>query len=167
MKRQKSTGPWYVYVERNKEKPDQVYTGSTNEPWRRARQHKGEISGGARTTRIWGKGNAEMVIVVGPFAGSLTEGRHFERLWKKNKIAGGMSGRIRTLCKLIGTHDGKVSHKLHLGAREDPVTVKTSLTRDQFMAFLLEDNPKGVLPTKYVDFHFEAVMPPPKPIPFK
>ena len=43
---------WFVYVLRNG-KTNAVYTGCSNDPNRRIRAHKGELSGGAKTTRQW------------------------------------------------------------------------------------------------------------------
>ena len=49
---------WYCYILRNKlpQYKNLTYNGSTNDPFRRLRQHNEEISGGARFTH--GKGGA-------------------------------------------------------------------------------------------------------------
>ena len=46
-------GPWYCYILRNSsEKYGKLtYNGSTNNPYRRLRQHNQEIVGGARYTK--------------------------------------------------------------------------------------------------------------------
>jgi len=47
-----SPAPWYLYIIENK--TGQLYTGITNNPKRRIRQHRGELVGGAKALR--GKG---------------------------------------------------------------------------------------------------------------
>jgi predicted GIY-YIG superfamily endonuclease len=44
---------WYCYILRstNEEFKNYTYNGSTNDPWRRLRQHNGEICGGAKATK--------------------------------------------------------------------------------------------------------------------
>ena len=48
-----ANGPWYCYILRNKQSRfgHLTYNGSTNNPYRRLRQHNEEIVGGARYTK--------------------------------------------------------------------------------------------------------------------
>lgn len=73
---------WYVYVLRARRPDGRVvhYTGATNDPDRRLRQHNGEITGGARFTRSYRPW--ERVALYGPFDGR-GEAQRVERRIKK------------------------------------------------------------------------------------
>ena len=92
--------PWYVYVLRNSANT-RIYTGSTNRPAHRLQAHRGERTGGARTTQRWGKGNAVMCMLISGFASS-RDARKFEGALKKIHIRGlsGIRGRMAALGRL-------------------------------------------------------------------
>ena len=58
---------------------NKTYTGASSDPARRLRQHNGELSGGARSTRGY---HWQSVAVVGPFP-SQGDALRFERTWKR------------------------------------------------------------------------------------
>lgn len=76
------TAPWWVYVLRARRPDGGVihYTGATNDPDRRLRQHNGELVGGARFTRSYRPW--ERVALYGPFDGR-GEAQRVERRVKK------------------------------------------------------------------------------------
>ena len=116
-----------------------VYTGATNDPAHRVRAHKGEISGGAKTTTRWGEGNAEMVILVGPFpdTGSIPSkiaALSFEKKMKVVRCGGGLDGRVRTLIKLLHTPGGHVTKNVNLNKYS--LDVRTRLSRVDFVTRL-------------------------------
>lgn len=57
---------WYCYILRNTEEEykNLTYNGSTNDPWRRLRQHNREIVGGANATK---KGKWEIYVLLTGF----------------------------------------------------------------------------------------------------
>ncbi len=122
--------PWYVYVMKSKVGPH-VYTGATNRPKHRVEAHNGSRSGGARTTSKWGKGNAEMILLIGPFPGSLaasskTSALSFEKKMKVVKAGvGGVKGRVLVLYRLLWSPGGQVTKKLTL-VESIPVRCKMS-----------------------------------------
>ena len=73
---------WYVYVLRARRPDGRVvyYTGATNDPDRRLRQHNGELVGGARFTRSYRPW--ERIALYGPFDGR-GEAQRVERQIKK------------------------------------------------------------------------------------
>ena len=167
-RRVKSDRPWYVYVERNKADHSKVYTGATNRPWIRARQHNGELKGGAVTTARWGAGNAEMIMLIGPFE-SERQGLSFEKRMKIVKAkkdtgaVGGVRGRVRVLTTLLSLPGGKVSGRVSLGGRDEPLIVSTILSQAEFHSHLSNDHGE-VLATTYAHYIFGvAALPPPKP----
>lgn len=62
-----SDNNWYCYILKstNDEFKNHTYNGSTNNPYRRLRQHNGEISGGAKATK--NKGPWEMYFLMTGF----------------------------------------------------------------------------------------------------
>jgi predicted GIY-YIG superfamily endonuclease len=58
---------WYCYILRNTqdEYKNLTYNGSTNDPWRRLRQHNREIVGGAKATK---KGHWEIYVLLQGFS---------------------------------------------------------------------------------------------------
>ncbi|KOO57295.1 hypothetical protein WH43_14495 [Rheinheimera sp. KL1] len=52
------SSPWFVYMVRTT--ADTLYTGISTDPERRLRQHKGELTGGAKALK--GKGPLELVF---------------------------------------------------------------------------------------------------------
>lgn len=131
--------PWYVYVMQSTANRRKVYTGATNDPAHRVRAHKGEIKGGARTTTRWGEGNAEMVILVGPFpdTGSIPSkiaALSFEKKMKIVKCGGGLDGRVKTLIKLLHTPGGHVTKNVNLNKYS--LDVRTRLSRVDFVTRL-------------------------------
>lgn len=129
--------PWYVYVMQSKDSRRKVYTGATNNPVKRQRQHKGELAGGAKTTTRWGQGNAEMIILIGPFpdTGSVPSkiaALSFEKKMKVAKIGGGISGRVKTLMTLLNTPGGHVTKNVNLNKYS--LRVSTRLSRSDFVS---------------------------------
>ena len=74
---------WYVYVIRSKSS-GRTYVGATVNESRRIRQHNGEISGGARSTR--GFRPWELIRIIGPIPTqreALKEERRIKKLRKR------------------------------------------------------------------------------------
>lgn len=62
-KRGKARGVYtYLYILESRKNPRKTYVGVTNEPFRRLRQHNGEISGGARYTKIFAPWNFHSIF---------------------------------------------------------------------------------------------------------
>lgn len=96
----KDENPWYVYILRNGAGTN-IYTGATNRPAHRLEAHRGNRSGGARTTRMWGTNNAHMCMLISGFGGRRAALR-FERALKNTHIKGmrGIKGRMKALHRL-------------------------------------------------------------------
>jgi putative endonuclease len=76
---------WYVYVLKSLHRGKEIhYTGATNDPDRRLRQHNGELAGGARFTRRFRPW--DRVALYGPFDGR-GEAQRVERLIKSLRPA--------------------------------------------------------------------------------
>ncbi len=151
---------WYVYVLRAAS-PRKVppYTGSTNNPRRRHRQHNGEISGGARHTKRKGGRPWTFVVVVTGFAnGPLGHSQclSFERALKKRPVnVGGISGRVRTIVKHLKPSD-RVAHRVPLHNMVHPLLVMSSLTEAEFMRHSGVESVRNLPKTAL--YHFEASM---------
>lgn len=160
--------PWYVYVMQNKANPKCVYTGATNNPAKRQRQHKGEISGGANTTTRWGPGNAEMVILIGPFpdTGSVASkiaALSFEKKMKVAKVGAGISGRVRTLMTLLNTPGKHVTKNVNLN--KYALRVATRMTRSDFCSCIQKADHATIAYSHL--FTYEAILAAPKEAPKK
>lgn len=94
---------WYCYILRNKDVTykNLTYNGSTNDPYRRLRQHNGEISGGAKATH--GKGEWEIYVLL---TGFKTHVNALSCEWKikhptnkkiRPKKYSGIEGRVKAL----------------------------------------------------------------------
>lgn len=100
---QKKKNVWTCYCVRSlagKRFVNRTYVGKTNDPFRRLRQHNGEISGGARYTKSY----RPWVHWI-KLTGFKTE-RHvlqFEWAWKHRRkgTGGGLKGRAKTLEYLL------------------------------------------------------------------
>ncbi len=77
-----------------------TYVGYTVNPARRLRQHRGEIKGGAKSTKKM-QGTCKFVCVVGPFLNKRTA-LQFEWSMKHNKPQRHyLKGRVRKLIELV------------------------------------------------------------------
>lgn len=127
---------WYVYVMKDKA-GKRVYTGATNRPKHRCEAHNGSRSGGARTTAKWGKGNAEMIMLIGPFPDTPTVSSKISALSfeKKMKVVkagcGGVKGRVLVLYRLLWSPGGQVTQKLRL---LESVNVRCCMSQRAFLA---------------------------------
>jgi len=98
---------WYCYILRstNENFKNCTYNGSTNDPWRRLRQHNEEIVGGAKATK--GKGPWEIYFLM---TGFKTHNNALSCEWKikhptskkirPNKYSGQI-GRIKALNEIL------------------------------------------------------------------
>jgi predicted GIY-YIG superfamily endonuclease len=84
--------PYYCYL------LSKSYIGYTNNVFRRVRQHRGEIKGGARATRKHRDKDLFIAAYVGPFF-SKTRAKHFEHVWKQS--AYGVKQRLYALFHLL------------------------------------------------------------------
>ncbi len=122
---------------RDKSSKTRVYTGATNRPKHRSEAHNGKRSGGARTTSKWGKDNAEMVMLIGPFPGtdgvdSKCSALSFEKKMKVTKAGvGGIKGRVLVLYRLLWSPDGQVTKKLRL---YEAIPVRCVMSQRAFLA---------------------------------
>lgn len=144
---------WFVYVLRNKN-GTKVYTGCTKHPIHRMRQHRGEIKGGAVTTRNWGPNEASMFILVGLF--TEREAKKFEYAMKHGTIprrnGGGMRGRVATLAELL-------SSKKHFN-RKGHVTVMFEYDQEKFLDYASHSkNKKKKKNTTFEDAGRDIVLP--------
>lgn len=128
--------PWYVYVMQSKVGTE-VYTGATNRPKHRAEAHNGTRAGGARTTARWGKGNAEMIMLIGPFPGVTTldskcAALSFEKKMKVTRSGSrGVRGRVLVLYRLLWSPGGQVTQKLTL---KESINVRCKMSQRRFLA---------------------------------
>ncbi len=98
-----SENGWYCYILETKSGPHRVYTGATNNLYRRLRQHNAEQAGGARHTRLWGPDNAKLAILLGPM--TQTAALAIERrLKQKITRGGGLRGRLKAVVQLLRQH---------------------------------------------------------------
>jgi predicted GIY-YIG superfamily endonuclease len=115
---------YVVYLLSRTDAPN-TYVGSTNCLWKRMRQHRGEINGGARTTSRW-RGNVALVGFVAGFE-SHSQALSFEWFCKRSRVSslehasgrseraslaadfthdlapGVVRKRIRTIARVLGT----------------------------------------------------------------
>lgn len=158
--------PWYVYVMQSKDSRRKVYTGATNNPVKRQRQHRGELAGGARTTAKWGKGNAEMVILIGPFpdTGSVPSkiaALSFEKKMKVAKIGGGIGGRVKTLMTLLNTPGGHATKNVNLNKYS--LRVCTRLSRSEFVSNVAKVDHAALAYTPLFTYDVSNLAEPPPP----
>ena len=161
---------WYVYVMENKKNRNKVYTGATSQPDIRVEQHKGNRKGGARTTTQWGKGNAEMIILIGPFPETATvtsksAALSVEKKLKVAKVLYGVSGRVLTLCKLLRIANGQLTKKVNISVYKEKLRIRTVMSEIQFCGHsLTQAQVKAglppVIPTQFARFEFDCKLPP-------
>jgi len=77
--------PWYLYIIENKK--GQFYTGITNNPERRIRQHRGEIVGGAKALRGKGPLAFKVIFQVGDKSAAARLEYEVKQLPKTKKLA--------------------------------------------------------------------------------
>ncbi|WP_421132076.1 GIY-YIG nuclease family protein [Alteromonas sp. A079] len=77
--------PWYLYIIENIK--GQLYTGITNNPERRIRQHRGEIVGGAKALRGKGPLAFKVIFQVGDKSAAARLEYEVKQLPKTKKLA--------------------------------------------------------------------------------
>ena len=77
--------PWYLYIIENK--TGQLYTGITNNPERRIRQHRGELVGGAKALRGKGPLSFKVIFQVGDKSAAARLEYEVKQLPKTKKLA--------------------------------------------------------------------------------
>ena len=102
---------WYVYCLESSE--GATYVGATTDPYRRLRQHSGELSGGARyTTGRVARGETwSLFCFVGPFG--KIDALKFEWKWKwhSKKMSGSpLERREKALQKLLELNENLSIH---------------------------------------------------------
>ena len=80
-----SHAPWYLYIIENK--VGQLYTGITNNPERRIRQHRGELVGGAKALRGKGPLVFKVIFQVGDKSTAARLEYEVKQLPKTKKLA--------------------------------------------------------------------------------
>jgi predicted GIY-YIG superfamily endonuclease len=92
----KPRGVYYCYMLVSLKKGQRTYIGYSSDPYRRLREHNGEIQGGARSTKGWRP--FRLVCIVGKFS-TRGEAMSFEYHWKHNSAR--VSGRMNRVRKLL------------------------------------------------------------------
>lgn len=118
---------YLVYCLVSQQNPSRTYVGVTNNWARRLRQHNGEITGGAKTTRAyrpWTK-----LIHVYPL--TKQQALRLEWAWKhRRRGGGGPGGRIKTLEYLL---QPTMCWTAKCGPTSElSLHVDTTLTRDEY-----------------------------------